>query len=406
MGALDGMKIIDLSQIMAGPYSTMVLADLGAEVIKVEKVNGGDDTRLTGPFVNGESISFFQINRNKKSISLNLKTEEGKKILYQLVEEADVVVENFRPGVTASLGIDYQTLKNINKGIIYCSISGFGQTGPYAHKGGFDLVAQGMTGLMSMTGEKGKRPFKSGVAVYDIGAGITAVYSILAAYIHKMKTNKGQHIDLSLAEIGLPWFAWESAHYFTNGTVPEATGHRHRSLAPYQAFKTKDSYLMLGCANQRNWEKFCEDVIEKPEWIENPLFIDNAKRMENIDHLEQEIESILVLEDNIYWLTCCENAGVPAGPINRFDEALQDPHYLERGMVQEIEHPVVGKMKMIGIPTFFSETPGEIRTAPPLLGEHTEEILSNINYSKEKIDQLVKKGVTKTSSQMISSTSK
>ncbi|MCQ6279594.1 CaiB/BaiF CoA-transferase family protein [Bacillus sp. EB600] len=404
MGALDGLKIIDLSQIMAGPYCTMVLADLGAEIIKVEKVNGGDDTRLTGPFVNGESISFFQINRNKKSIALNLKTEEGKKIFYLLAEEADVIVENFRPGVTASLGIDYQAIKNINDGIIYCSISGFGQTGPYSHKGGFDLVAQGMTGLMSMTGEKGKRPFKSGVAVYDIGAGITAVYSILAAYVHKMKTGKGQQIDLSLAEIGLPWFAWEAAAYFTNGKVPEATGHRHRSLAPYQAFKTKDSYLMLGCANQRNWEKFCIDVIEKPEWIKNPLFIDNAKRMENIEVLESEIESVLVLQDNNYWLTRCEKAGVPAGPINTFDEAMKDPHYLERGMIQEIEHPVIGKMKTVGIPTFFSETPGEIRTPAPLLGQHTDQILSALNFSDAEIEQFEKKGVTKSSSHKISAT--
>jgi crotonobetainyl-CoA:carnitine CoA-transferase CaiB-like acyl-CoA transferase len=404
MGALSGLKILDLSQIMAGPYCTMVLADLGAEIIKVEKINGGDDTRQMGPFVNGESASFFQINRNKKSIAVNLKTEEGKEIFFRLAKEADVIVENFRPGVTASLGIDYPEMKKINAGIIYCSISGFGQTGPYSHKGGFDLVAQGMTGLMSMTGEKGKRPFKSGVAVYDIGAGITAVYSILAAYIHKMNTGQGQHIDLSLSEIGLPWFAWEAAAYFTNSTVPDATGHRHRALAPYQAVKTKNSYIMLGCANQRTWEKFCSEVVEMPEWITDPLFIDNTKRMENIDQLENMIESVLIRQESTYWLDRCEKAGVPAGPINRFDEALQDPHYLERGMIKEMEHPVIGKMKMIGIPTIFSETPGEIRTPAPLLGQHTEQILASLHFSKDEANLLEKKGVIKSFANTIAAT--
>jgi len=388
MGALDGLKILDLSQILAGPYCTMVLGDLGAEVIKLEKLNGGDDTRQMGPFVNGESTSFFQINRNKKSITVNLKTDEGKEVFYRLAKEVDVIVENYRPGVAASLKIGYEDVKKINPGIIYCSISGYGQTGPYSHKGGFDLVAQGMSGIMSMTGEKGGRPLKSGVAVYDIGAGITAAYAILAAYVHKLKTGKGQHVDLSLAEIGLPWFAWEAAAYFANGTIPTATGHRHRALAPYQAFRTKDSYFMLGCGNQRNWEKFCIDVIDRPGWIRDPRFIDNKMRIENIEILEKEIENVLIEHDSKYWIERCEKAGVPAGPINNFDEAMNDPHYLARDMIQEVEHPVIGKMKMVGIPTKLSETPGEIRSASPVLGQHTVEVLSSIGYTEEELKKL------------------
>lgn len=389
------MKVLDASQIMAGPYCTMVLADLGADVMKVEKVNGGDDSRQMGPYVNGESTCFFQINRNKKSIALNLKSEEGKEIFYKLAKEADVVVENYRPGVTKSLGIDYESLKKHNPSLVYCSISGYGQTGPYSHKGGFDLVAQGMTGLMSMTGEKGMRPMKSGIAVYDIGAGITAAYSILAAYIHKMKTGEGQHLDIALAEIGLPWFTWEAGAYFAEGTIPEATGWRHRVSAPYQAVKTKSGYMMLGCANQRTWERFCMDVVEKPEWITDSRYETNLLRNKHVNELEEDIEEVLMLNETKYWIERCEKAGVPAGPINNFAEAVQDPHYQARGMIQEVEHPLIGKMKMIGIPTKFSETPGEVRTPSPLFGQDTITVLQNLGYDQESIEKLTEAGAVK-----------
>lgn len=389
------MKVLDASQIMAGPYCTMVLADLGADVMKVEKVNGGDDSRQMGPYVNGESTCFFQINRNKKSIALNLKSEEGKEIFYKLTKEADVVVENYRPGVTKSLGIDYESLKGLNPGLVYCSISGYGQTGPYSHKGGFDLVAQGMTGLMSMTGEKGMRPMKSGIAVYDIGAGITAAYSILAAYIHKMKTGEGQHLDIALAEIGLPWFTWEAGAYFAEGTIPEATGWRHRVSAPYQAVKTKSGYMMLGCANQRTWERFCMEVVEKPEWITDPRYETNLLRNKHVSELEEDIEEVLVLQETKYWIERCEKAGVPAGPINNFAEAVQDPHYQARGMIEEVDHPAIGKMKMIGIPTKFSKTPGEVRTASPLFGQDTIAVLKKLGYDQKSIAKLNESGAVK-----------
>jgi crotonobetainyl-CoA:carnitine CoA-transferase CaiB-like acyl-CoA transferase len=395
MGPLTGAKILDASQIMAGPYCTMVLADLGAEVTKIEKVQGGDDSRQMGPYVNGESTCFFQINRNKKSVALNLKSEEGKKIFYELAKEADIIVENFRPGVTKSLGIDYESMKELNDGIIYCSISGYGQTGPYSHKGGFDLVAQGMTGLMSMTGLPGERPLKSGVAVYDIGAGVTAAYGILAAYIHKLKTGKGQQVDISLVECGLPWFAWEAAAYFANGTIPEPSGWRHRVSAPYQAIQAKDSFMMVGCANQRTWEKFCKHVLEKPEWVKDERFLTNSLRHQHVEELEKEIEEITITMDASYWINKCEQAGVPAGPINNFAEAVNNEHYRAREMVQELEHPLLGKMKTIGSPTKFSETKVEIKTAAPLLGEHTEEILSKLGYSSENIQSFIEKGAVK-----------
>jgi formyl-CoA transferase len=349
-----------------------------------------------GPFVNGESTCFFQINRNKKGIVLDIKNETGRELFYELAKTADIIVENFRPGVTKSLKVDYETIRSINPGIIYCSISGYGQTGPYSHKGGFDLVAQGMSGLMSMTGEPGGRPLKSGIAVYDIGAGITALYSILAAYIYKQRTGEGQHVDVSLAECGLPWFTWEAAAFFSNGTVPGPTGWRHRVSAPYQALKTRNGYIMLGCANQRTWEKLCHEVIGKPEWIEDPRFKTNSDRGANVEALEALLEEVFQTEDRAHWLQKCEAAGVPAGPINNFNDVVQDPHYLEREMIEEVEHPVIGKMKMFGIPTKFSAAPGQIKMPAPLFGQHTDEVLSSmIGLTEEKLIELRSQGIIK-----------
>ncbi|MFA4913724.1 MAG: CoA transferase, partial [Burkholderiaceae bacterium] len=276
---LHGLKILDVSQIMAGPYCTMVLADLGADVIKVEKAGTGDDSREMGPYINGESTCFAQINRNKRGIALNLKDPEAREVLYELAKWADVFVENYRVGVTKSLGIDYETLSALNPRLVYCSISGFGQTGPYYKKGGFDLVAQGMSGIMSMTGEENGRPLKSGIAIYDVGAGLTATYAILAACMHQQRTGEGQFLDISLAECGLPWFVWEAAAYFADGTVAQATGSRHRVSAPYQAFNTADGYIMIGAANQRTWEKLCITVLDRPELISDARFVTNSDRL-------------------------------------------------------------------------------------------------------------------------------
>ncbi|WP_442487566.1 CaiB/BaiF CoA transferase family protein [Halomonas litopenaei] len=392
---LDGIKVLDVSQIMAGPYCTMVLGDMGAEVIKVEKANGGDDSRQMGPYVEDESTCFAQINRNKKSISLNLKEEKGREVFYRLAKEADVVVENYRPGVTQSLKIDYDSLKAINPGLIYCSISGYGQTGPSRHKGGFDLVAQGMSGLMSMTGEPGRRPLKTGVAVYDIGAGLTAIYSILAAYIHRQRSGEGQHLDIAIAECGLPWFTWEAGAYFSEGRVPEATGWRHRVSAPYQAMRVRDGYMMLGCANQRTWERFCEDVIERPELMADERFKTNLDRGANVEVLEAILEDILGQQDRAYWLDRCDAAGVPAGPINDFDQAMHDEHYLAREMVLEVDHPTMGRMKTLGFPSKFSATPLSIRQPAPLFAQHTDEVLGEIGLAADEIDALRQQGAVR-----------
>ncbi|MBY5943469.1 CoA transferase [Halomonas sp. DP5N14-9] len=392
---LDGIKVLDVSQIMAGPYCTMVLGDMGAEVIKVEKANGGDDSRQMGPYVEDESTCFAQINRNKKSISLNLKEEKGREVFYRLAKEADVVVENYRPGVTQSLKIDYDSLKAINPGLIYCSISGYGQTGPSRHKGGFDLVAQGMSGLMSMTGEPGRRPLKTGVAVYDIGAGLTAIYSILAAYIHRQRSGEGQHLDIAIAECGLPWFTWEAGAYFSEGRVPEATGWRHRVSAPYQAMRVRDGYMMLGCANQRTWERFCEDVIERPELMVDERFKTNLDRGANVEALEAILEDILGQQDRAYWLDRCDVAGVPAGPINDFDQAMHDEHYLAREMVLEVDHPTMGRMKTLGFPSKFSATPLAIRQPAPLFAQHTDEVLGEIGLAADEIDALRQQGAVR-----------
>ena len=392
---LDGIKVLDVSQIMAGPYCTMVLGDMGAEVIKVEKANGGDDSRQMGPYVEDESTCFAQINRNKKSISLNLKEEKGREVFYRLAKEADVVVENYRPGVTQSLKIDYDSLKAINPGLIYCSISGYGQTGPSRHKGGFDLVAQGMSGLMSMTGEPGRRPLKTGVAVYDIGAGLTAIYSILAAYIHRQRSGEGQHLDIAIAECGLPWFTWEAGAYFSEGRVPEATGWRHRVSAPYQAMRVRDGYMMLGCANQRTWERFCEDVIERPELMVDERFKTNLDRGANVEALEAILEDILGQQDRAYWLDRCDAAGVPAGPINDFDQAMHDEHYLAREMVLEVDHPTMGRMKTLGFPSKFSATPLAIRQPALLFAQHTDEVLGEIGLAADEIDALRQQGAVR-----------
>ena len=389
---LDGLRVLDMSQIMAGPYCTMVLADMGADVTKIEKIKGGDDSRQMGPYIEDESACFMQINRNKRSVALNLKDPAARELFYDMARQADVIIENYRPGVTQSLEVDYESIKQINPGIIYASISGYGQTGPYANKGGFDLVAQGATGLMSMTGEPGRRPLKTGVAVYDIGAGITAVYSILAAYIHRQKTGEGQQVDVAIGECGIPWFTWEAAAYFGEGREPQPTGWRHRVSAPYQALATRDGYLMLGCANQRTWERFCNDVVNKPEWIDDSRFATNSDRGRNVEELEALIEEAFADEDTDTWRQRCDAAGVPAGPINTFSQALSDPHYVERGMVQEFEHPTAGNVKTLGFASKFSSTPQQIRRPSPLLGEHTEEVLADMGIDAGRLAELRERG--------------
>ncbi|MBO1001920.1 CaiB/BaiF CoA transferase family protein [Pseudogracilibacillus auburnensis] len=393
--ALQGMKVIDLSQVLAGPYCTMVLGDMGADVTKVEKYPNGDDTRSMGPYINEESYLYMMVNRNKRGMCLNLKSEDGIHILYKLIKEADVFVENFRPGVTKKLGIDYDTLKAMNPNLIYCSISGYGQTGPYSKKGGFDIMAQGMSGLMEMTGEKDGKPVKVGIAIHDIAAAQTAIQSILSAYIHRLKGGKGQYIDVSLVDSGLAWTVWEAAAYFGKGEIPQKTGTAHRAAAPYQGYQTKDGHILIGAANQKLWETFCLNVVKKREWLTDPRFLTNSLRAENVQTLEKEIEHVLIQHPSNYWLQLLEVNGIPSGPIYSYDETLHDPHIRERAMILDYEHPIGGNMQTLGFPAKLSLTPGQLKKPAPLLGQHNEEILQELGYDAIKMEDLNEKEVIK-----------
>lgn len=393
--ALKGMKVVDLSQVLAGPYCTMVLGDMGADVIKVEKYPLGDDTRTMGPYINEESYMYMMVNRNKRGMCVNLKTEAGLKVFYELIKDADVLVENYRPGVTKKLGIDYGTLKEINSDIIYCSISGYGQTGPYRDKGGFDIMAQGLSGLIDMTGDKEGKPAKVGIAIHDIAAAETAIQSILAAYIHRLKGGKGQYIDISLVDSGLAWTVWEAAAFFGKGEIATRNGTAHRVSAPYQGFQTKDGFILIGAGNQKLWENLCQHVLHKPEWIKEERFLTNSIRAENVEKLESEIEKVLTTNTSDYWLNLLEKHGIPSGPILSYDQALGNEQIQARDMILDYEHPAGGSMKTLGFPAKFSETPGRLQKPAPLLGQHNNEILEELGYSLEDLEQLMNNNILK-----------
>lgn len=396
--ALQGIRVIDLSQVLAGPYCTMVLGDMGADVIKIEKFPNGDDTRTMGPYINEESYMYMMVNRNKRGMRLNLKEEQERGVLYELIRTADVFVENYRPGVTKKLQIDYDTLKKLNPGLIYCSISGYGQTGPYYQKGGYDIMAQGLSGLMDMTGEKNGKPVKIGIAIHDIAAAETALQSILIAYIHRLKSGEGQYIDVSLVDSGLAWTVWEAAAYFGKGVVPQRNGTAHRASAPYQGFQTKDGFILIGAANQKLWEKFCLNVVKKPEWLKNPRYATNSLRNEHVGELEKDIGENLVTQSSEYWLDLLEKHGIPSGPIYSYDQTLKDPHIRAREMILEYEHPIAGTMQTLGFPAKFSETPGELVRPAPLLGQHNDEIVTELGYPCGFLEPIKKKSVAKQSS--------
>ena len=394
--ALKGVRVLDCSQILAGPFCSMLLADMGADVIKIEKPTGGDDTRRMGPpFIDTESAAFLAINRNKRSIVLNFKEQSGVQAMKTLVKDADIVIENYRTGTMARLGLGYEDLKNINPGIIYCSISGFGRTGPYANRGGFDLVAQGMSGLMSITGVPNSPPVKVGVPIADMNAGMFATYGILTAYINKLRTKKGQYLEISLLEAAITYTVWESAGYFATGDIAEPLGSSHRNSAPYQALKTKDGHINVGAPNQSNWERFA-DAIQRSDLIARNDFKDNASRLVNRESLEAELELTLKTKNSNEWLEVLEKSGVPAGPILNISEVWNDPQVEARNMKVTLEHPTAGKITNIGLAAKLYNTPGRITNPAPLLGEHTREILMDAGYSKENIEDLVASGAAVT----------
>jgi crotonobetainyl-CoA:carnitine CoA-transferase CaiB-like acyl-CoA transferase len=390
--ALDGVRVLDCSQILAGPFCSMLLADMGADVIKIEKPNGGDDTRRMGPpFIDTESAAFLAMNRNKRSVVLNFKEEAGIEAMKKLVEDTDIVIENYRTGVMERLGLGYRDLKVINPGILYCSISGFGRTGPYAKRGGYDLIAQAMSGIMSFTGVPDTPPVKAGVPIADMNAGMFSVYGILSAYIHKLKTGEGQYLEISLLEAALAYTVWESAGYFATGEIAGPLGSSHRNSAPYQALKTKDGHIVVGAPNQPNWERLA-NVFSRADLIERDEYKDNASRLVNRADLEAELESTTNNKTTGEWLEALEEAGVPAGPILNMEQIWADPQVQDRGMEAALEHPTAGTIKNIGLAAKLYGTPGRITEPAPLLAQHTREVLLGAGYTADDIEALVKSG--------------
>jgi crotonobetainyl-CoA:carnitine CoA-transferase CaiB-like acyl-CoA transferase len=390
---LEGVRVLDFTAVMAGPYCTLMLADLGAEVTKIETFPEGDGSRRFDPKVNGESYCFAMLNRNKKSVALDLKDARGREIFMKLAKDAAIIVENYRPGVTRKLGIDYETIKAANPGIIYCSISGFGQTGPFSQKGGFDIIAQGMSGIMTMTGEPGGRPAKVGIAMNDIAAGATALYSILGAYIRRLKGGGGVYLETSLLEAGLAWTFWEAGAFFGAGEIPTATGTRHRRSTPYQAYRTRDAYVTVGANNEKLWTAFCARVLERPDLPEDPRFKSLGARLENIDALQEEIEKVFAQHSTEHWVKKLDAAGVPGGPVFNYEQALNNEHSRARKMVVELDHPRIGRMKSLGNPVKSSAELFRSRTPAPWLGQHTSEVLAVLGYSQEQIAALYAGGV-------------
>ncbi len=390
---LEGVKVLDFTAVMAGPYCTLMLADMGADVIKIETFPEGDGSRRFEPKVNDESYCFAVLNRNKKSVALDMKQAQGREIFMRLAAATDIMVENYRPGVTKKLGIDYEPVKKINPGIIYASISGFGQTGPYSKKGGFDIVAQGLSGIMRMTGEPDGRPAKVGIAMNDIAAGATALYAILGAYIKKMKTGEGTYLETSLLEAGLAWTFWEFGAYFGAGEIPTANGTRHRRSTPYQAYKTGDGYVTVGANNDKLWTNFCTQVLGKPQLLEDPRFKDLPARLKNIDALQDEIEKVFMTQPTSHWVPKLDAAAVPGGSVYTYDQALADPHIQARNMVTEIDHPKIGRMKNMGFPVKTNCEFTRVRMPAPWLGQHSDAVLKGLGYQDEQIAALHAQGV-------------
>lgn len=391
---LSGFRVLDLTRFLSGPYCTMVLADYGADVIKIEQPGTGDDSRRMAPKTHDESFPFAMANRGKRSVSIDLKSDRGREVFTHLVADADLIIENFRPGVMKRLGFDYDSVRAIREDILYCSISGFGQTGPYRDRPGFDIIAQGVGGFMRMTGHPDGHPAKVGIAINDIAAGVNAVHAILASQMVREKTGRGQNLDISLVDAGLAWTVWESGAFFGDGEIPQPNGTRHRRSTPYQAYRTADGFVTIGANTDRLWNRLVDQVLERPAWKEDPRFATLADRMAHIDDLEQEIEQLTTGESTEHWIDRLDAAGVPGGPVLRFDETLTNEHVLARDMVVDIEHPVLGTIQTLGVPVKYSDLDVAVGAPAPWLGQHTEEVLREAGLDDAALSDLADLGIT------------
>lgn len=392
-GPLAGIKVLELARTLAGPYCSMLLADMGAEVLKVEQPGIGDETRgYTPPAMAGESCYYLSLNKNKKGITLNLKTEEGKRIVKELVKEADVLVENFRTGTMEKMGLGYDVLKEINPRLVYCAVSGFGRTGPMKDEPAYDLVMQAFGGLMSVTGEPDRPPVKVGFSIVDLTTGMYACIGVLLALWAREKTGRGQFVEASLLESIVSLQTYLAQGVMATGTVPGRLGSGHPNLAPYQVFETKDSYVIIAVPNDWLWRKMC-DALGLDDLKEHPKFAVNANRVKHRTELIQLMTEFTRSKTTEEISKRLKEAGVPGGPINNIAEVLAEPQVIHRGMIQEVEHPTIGTLKMLGIPVKLSETPGSVRMAPPTLGQNNTEVLSRLGYTAEEIAALKDKGV-------------
>lgn len=384
-GPLDGIKVIDLTRVLAGPFCTMMLADLGAEIIKIEKPGSGDDSRAFGPHLHGESAYFMSINRGKKSLTLDLKAEKGREVFLKLIETADILVENFKPGVMKKLGLDYDSLKKINPRLIYCASSGFGQTGPYSSRPAYDLIIQGMGGLMSITGPDASQPTKVGSSIADIFAGVFSVIGILSALHHRNSTGKGQMVDVAMLDCMVAILENAIARFTGSGIDPVPIGNRHPSIAPFTSVKTSDGYINIACGNDALWIKLCE-IIERSELAADERFISNRSRCDHMPELLPMLNEAMCSRPAAYWLEKLEAGHVPAGPINTISQVLADPQVLARDMLLELVHPIAGKIKIPGSPVKLSDTPAAVKSPAPVLGQHNEEILASLGYTSQQIE--------------------
>jgi crotonobetainyl-CoA:carnitine CoA-transferase CaiB-like acyl-CoA transferase len=381
--ALEGIRVLDVTQFMAGPFCSTIFADLGADVIKIEPPSG-DSTRQMVGATGAESPSFNAVNRGKRSLIVNLKVPDGRELFKRLARSSDIVIENYRPGVMAGFGLEYGPLAATNPGLIYASISGYGQTGPNRAKGGFDLIAQGVSGIMSVTGEPGRPPVKAGIPLTDLGAALFAVTGILAALHHRTVTGVGQHVETSLVEAGIALSVWEATEYFSGPGVPAPLGSAHRMNAPYQAFRCADGYVTIGANTDRLFQRLC-GVLGHPEWGTQPDFANNASRVRNRTALAGLIERVMVDRPCRHWLSLLDAAEIPCGPINDYAHVFADPQVVARGMVLETDHPVLGRLRTLGSPIKMSATPADASRRAPLLGEHTNEVLVEFGLSRNEI---------------------